>query len=258
MQKRNPETGSRDAYPPVQGIGREEHIGMVREIFSTIPGKYDFLNHLLSLGRDVAWRRFAIRRMRFFKTHRLLDVATGTGDVAIDAARLWPGITVQGIDFVREMLIPGVGKIRRRGLADRIGIHQADATALPFVDESFDAVSIAFGIRNIPDRPAALREMHRILVPEGRAFILELNAPQNRLWRRLFAPYLCRALPKIARFFTNNPAAYVYLVDSILHFPSPSEFLGLMEQAGFVKTEHYRLTLGITSLYIGRKEKNAV
>ena len=172
------------------------------------PGRYDFLNHLLSLRRDVAWRRFAVRKMQFFDTFRLLDVATGTADLAIDAARRHPDIRVTGVDFVREMLARGRQKIASRGLADRIRLLQADAMALPFPDGSFDAVGIAFGIRNMPDRLRALREMRRVLVPGGRIFVLEMNAPQNRLWRGFFAPYLNRILPVIARRFSRNPAAY--------------------------------------------------
>ena len=241
----------RNHYPPVNGIGRGEHIGVVREIFTTIPGRYDFLNHLLSLRRDVAWRRFAVRRMQFFKTFRFLDVATGTADLAIEAARQHPEIQVTGIDFIREMLAPGIKKIMARGLAGRIRLLQADALALPFPDGSFDAVGIAFGIRNIPDRPAALREMRRVLAPGGRVFILEMNAPRNRLWRKVFAPYLHHVLPAVARLFSHNPAAYLYLVDSITHFPPPPVFLAMMEEAGFGDLERHSLTLGITSLYIG-------
>ncbi len=246
----------RNNYPPVIGIGRNEHIGMVREIFTTIPGRYDFLNRLLSLRRDVAWRRFAVRKMQFFDTFHFLDVATGTADLAIEAARRHPEIRVTGIDFVSEMLAPGRNKIALRGLAGRIRLLQADALRLPFSDGSFDAVGIAFGIRNIPDRLAALREMRRVLVPGGRIYVLEMNAPQNQLWRSFFAPYLNRVLPRIARLFSQNPAAYLYLVDSITHFPPPPAFLAMMEEAGFSNRERYSLTLGITSLYIGQRSQN--
>ena len=246
----------RNNYPPVTGICRNEHIGMVREIFTTIPGRYDFLNRLLSLRRDVAWRRFAVRKMQFFDTFHFLDVATGTADLAIEAARRHPEIRVTGIDFVSEMLAPGLNKIALRGLAGRIRLLQADALRLPFSDGSFDAVGIAFGIRNIPDRLAALREMRRVLVPGGRIYVLEMNAPQNRLWRGFFAPYLNRVLPRIARLFSQNPAAYLYLVDSITHFPPPPAFLAMMEEAGFSNRERYSLTLGITSLYIGQRSQN--
>jgi demethylmenaquinone methyltransferase/2-methoxy-6-polyprenyl-1,4-benzoquinol methylase len=243
----------RKHYPPVNGIGRGEYVGMVREIFTTIPGRYDFLNRVLSLRRDVAWRRFAVRKMRFFDTFHLLDVATGTADLAIEAAQRHPEIQVTGIDFVREMLAPGNKKITDRGLAGRIRLLQADALALPFPDGSFDTVGIGFGIRNIPDRPAALREMRRVLVPGGRVSILEMSAPRNRVWRGFFVPYLNRVLPGIARLFSQNPAAYRYLVDSILHFPAPEAFMEMMAEAGFGDLERHALTLGITSLYIGRR-----
>lgn len=243
-------------YPPVSGIGPDEHIGMVREIFTTVPGRYDFLNHLLSLRRDVAWRRFAVRKMRFFDTFHLLDVATGTADLAIEAARRHPEIRVTGIDFIPEMLAPGRNKIVQSGLAGRIRLFQADALRLPFPDGSFDAVGIAFGIRNIPDRLTALREMRRVLVPGGRVYVLEMNAPRNRLWRRVFTPYLNRVLPGIARLFSQNPAAYLYLVDSITHFPPPPAFLAMMAEAGFSSRERHSLTLGITSLYIGQRSRS--
>ncbi len=246
----------RNHYPPVTGIGRNEHIGMVREIFTTIPGRYDFLNRVLSLRRDVAWRRFAVRKMRFFNTFRFLDVATGTADLAIEAARRHPEIQVTGIDFVREMVAPGQQKVTDRGLAGRIRLLQADALALPFPDGSFDTVGIAFGIRNMPDRLAALREMRRVLVPGGRVCILEMNAPRNRIRRWFFAPYLNRVLPGIAHLFSQNPAAYRYLVDSILHFPPPEVFMGMMAEAGFDDLERHPLTLGITSLYIGRRTQD--
>lgn len=243
----------REDYPPVTGIGRDEHIGMVREIFKTVPGRYDFLNRLLSLRRDVAWRRFAVRKMRFFNTFHFLDVATGTADLAIEAARKHPEIRVTGVDFIAEMLAPGHKKVALRGLSKRIRLLQADAMGLPFADQSFDAVGIAFGIRNIPDRPAALREMIRVLVPGGRVYVLEMNAPKSRIWRGFFAPYLNRVLPRIARLFSQNPAAYLYLVDSISHFPPPPAFLAMMEEAGFGNRERHSLTFGITSLYIGQK-----
>jgi demethylmenaquinone methyltransferase / 2-methoxy-6-polyprenyl-1,4-benzoquinol methylase len=154
------------------------------------------------------------------------------------------------------MLAAGQRKITTRGLTERIRLLQADAMALPFPDGSFDAAGIAFGIRNMADRPAALREMRRILVPGGRVYILEMNAPGNRLRRGIFAPYLKHILPGIVRLFSRNPAAYRYLVDSILHFPAPPAFLALMEEAGFRDMERHSLTLGITSLYIGSRAKD--
>jgi demethylmenaquinone methyltransferase/2-methoxy-6-polyprenyl-1,4-benzoquinol methylase len=237
----------------VAGIGRNEHIRMVREIFSTITGRYDFLNHLLSLRRDIAWRRFAVRKMPFFGTFRLLDVASGTADLAIEAALTHPHIQVTGVDFVGEMLARGQQKIAGRGLDHRIRLVQADAMDLPFPDGSFDAAGIAFGIRNMPDRLRALREMSRVLVPGGRIFVLEMNFSPGRLWKGFFSLYLNRLLPRIARLFSRNPAAYLYLADSIFQFPPPPVFMGLMEESGFADVERHPLTFGITSLYIGIK-----
>jgi demethylmenaquinone methyltransferase/2-methoxy-6-polyprenyl-1,4-benzoquinol methylase len=247
---------NRRTYPQVTGIGRDEHVGMVREIFATITGRYDFLNRLLSLRRDVAWRRFAVRKMRFFETFRLLDVATGTADLALEAALRHPGIQVAGVDFVREMLAAGRPKIAGRGLVGRISLLQADAMNLPFPKGSFDAVGIAFGIRNMPDRLRALQEMRRVLVPGGRVFVLEMNFPRNRLWQGFFDLYLNRILPRVARLFSGNPEAYRYLTDSILHFPEPQAFLQMMEDAGFRNRERHSLTFSITCLYIGQRAEH--
>lgn len=224
---------------------------MVREIFATIPGRYDLLNHVLSMGQDIAWRRAAARRMGFFSTLRLLDVATGTADLALEAARRHPAVTVAGVDFTAEMLALGRQKIARRGLKERISLIQADALALPFADGSFDAVSIAFGIRNIPARLEALREMGRVLVPGGRLFVLEMNFPSFGPWRTLLRFYLEVLLPRIAGRFSQNPAAYGYLADSILHFPAPEAFAALMQEAGFAPVERHRLSFGVTYLYVG-------
>lgn len=241
------------SYPRVTGISRDEHVGMVREMFATVTGRYDFLNHLLSLGRDVAWRRCAVRRMGFFHTFRFLDVATGTADLAIAAANAHPGIQVTGIDFSPEMLAVGRRKIGERRLEGRIRLLQADALTLPFPDGSFDAVGIAFGIRNMPDRLRALQEMRRVLAPGGRVFVLEMNFPRGRFGQGFFAFYLNRLLPRVARLFSGNPAAYHYLADSILHFPGPRDFMNLMEAAGFHNPERRSLTFGITSLYIASR-----
>jgi len=241
-------------YAPVKDLKPEDHIRMVRDIFSTIPGKYDFLNHLLSFRRDVAWRRFAARKMRFPNTSRYLDVATGTADLALEVARRYPQVQVTGVDFVLEMMEKAAIKsARQEETRDRVNFIQADALALPFADESFDVVGIAFGIRNIPDRPGALREFHRVLVAGGQVAILEMQSPEQKVLRFLCTFYLRQILPQLARRFTRNPAAYLYLADSILHFPSSERFFGMMREAGFTDIRNYPLTLGITRLYMGCK-----
>ncbi len=240
-------------YPPVHEMTPAEQVRMVREVFGTIPRRYDFLNRFFSLRRDVAWRRFAARKMRFFQTMRFLDVATGTADLAIETARRHPRVRVAGLDFVLEMMTVGRQKIRRNKMADRIGLIQGDALSLPFDDNVFDVAAIAFGIRNIPDRRRALEEMKRVVVPGGQVMALEMNFPRKPLFRRFYDLYLNHVLPRMARLFSRNPAAYLYLGDSIKEFPSPDQFARIMVGAGLAGIEKYALTLGITYLYIGFK-----
>ncbi|MFH1079978.1 MAG: bifunctional demethylmenaquinone methyltransferase/2-methoxy-6-polyprenyl-1,4-benzoquinol methylase UbiE [Pseudomonadota bacterium] len=241
-------------YPPVHEMTPSEQVGLVREVFATIPRRYDFLNRFFSLRRDVAWRRFAVRKMRFFKTSRFLDVATGTADLAVETVRRYfPPVRVAGLDFVLEMMTVGCQKIRRNCMADRIRLIQGDALSLPFDNNVFDVAAIAFGIRNIPDRRRALEEMERVVVPGGQVMVLEMNFPRHPLFRRFYDLYLNRLMPRIARLFSRNPAAYRYLGDSIKEFPSPDQFARLMAEAGLTEIEKYSLTLGITYLYIGIK-----
>ncbi len=240
-------------YPSVRTATDSERIGMVKEIFSTITKKYDFLNHLLSLRRDIAWRRFTVKKMRFFKTGRFLDVACGTADLSIDAARRYSDIRVTGIDLVFEMVDLGKQKVDRKALSGRVDLMQADALALPFPDCSFDVVAVAFGIRNIPDREEALREMLRVTAPGGRVMVLEMTFIQNRLFKFFYRVYLNHILPRLAKHFSSNPAAYHYLADSIMNFPSPDAFAGMMENAGMVNVQKYPLTLGVTYLHVGTR-----
>jgi len=231
---------------------------MVKEIFSTITGKYDFLNRFLSLRRDVAWRNFAAKKMYFFRTRRYLDVACGTGDLAIAAALKHPDIKVIGIDFVQAMVETAKKKIQKKKLTDRISLKQGDALQLPFDDDSFDVTGIAFGIRNIPDRARALSEMLRVTVPDGQVMVLEMTFVQNRFFKLIYYVYLNFLLPAFARVFSKNPAAYYYLADSIMNFPSPHEFAKIMEEAGMVNVEKFPLTFGITWLHVGKKAKAQV
>lgn len=243
----------KNRYPSVRSVSDAERISMVKEMFSTITRKYDFLNHLLSLRRDVAWRRFAVKKMRFFKTMKLLDVACGTADLSIDAAKKHNGVSVTGIDFVFEMLLPGREKIERKGLTERIALMQADALSLPFRDNSFDVVAVAFGIRNIPDREGALREMLRVAIPGGTVMVLEMTFIQNRFFKLFYHIYLNHILPRLAKRFSSNPAAYHYLADSIMNFPQPDAFAAMMEEAGMTDVRKYPLTLGVTYLHVGTK-----
>lgn len=240
-------------YSSLTDLSDEERIRLVRRIFSSVTDRYDFLNRLLSGRRDVAWRRFMIRRLHFFSSGRLLDLATGTGDVAIGAAGYHPQARIFGLDFARPMLEAAREKVGRTGLMNRISLMQGDAMHLPFPDHCFDAITVAFGIRNMPDRKRVWEEMMRVLVPGGRISILELTAPQSRWFRRVYLPYLNHILPRLSRWFTKDPAAYQYLAESILHFPPPQVLAREMEERGLVEVKRFPLSLGITYLHEGRK-----
>lgn len=238
-------------YPPVAGMSAAERTAVVQDIFTTVHDRYDFLNHLLSLRRDVGWRQAAVLRMRFPRARRFLDVATGTGDLAIAAARRWPGITVTGVDFAAPMLEVGRRKVSEAGLASRVELRQADALALPFPDASFDVSAIAFGMRNIPDKPRALREMRRVTVPGGQVMVLEMTFAPAPMFRPLYHFYLVRVLPRLARLFARNGAGYHYLSDSIRAFPAPAAFAALMREAGLREVTWHGLTFGSAYLHVG-------
>jgi demethylmenaquinone methyltransferase/2-methoxy-6-polyprenyl-1,4-benzoquinol methylase len=239
-------------YPPVATLDAYERIRVVKDIFSTAHSTYDFLNHLLSFRRDVRGRRSAAKSMRFPRTKRLLDLATGTADLAIEAALLHPGIEVAGIDFSGRMLEIAERKVRALGLEDRIRFQQGDALSLPFPEASFDVASIAFGIRNIPDRSACLKEMIRVTAPGGQVVILEMGFAPARPFQGLYRLYLTLALPRLAGLFSDNPGAYHYLADSIIRFPTPAEFCDIMRASGLHEVECRRLTFGAAHLFTGR------
>jgi demethylmenaquinone methyltransferase/2-methoxy-6-polyprenyl-1,4-benzoquinol methylase len=240
-------------YPAVKTVTDHERISMVKEIFSTITEKYDFLNHLLSMRRDIAWRRFAIKKMVFPEPGTFLDVACGTGDLSIGVALKYPQVRVTGVDFVPQMINVGMRKVEKQGLSARITLLHGDALSLPVPDDTFDVTGMAFGIRNIPDKKKALEEMLRATIPGGQIIILEMTFVQNRFFKMIYYVYLNYLLPLFAKVFSANPAAYHYLADSIMNFPSPGTFARLMEETGMTEVEKYPLTFGITWLHIGKK-----
>jgi len=240
-------------YPAVATVTGAQHIDMVEDIFSTIPGRYDFLNHLMSFSLDRGWRAFAVEKMRFFRTHRFLDIATGTGDLAIAAACAYPAIQVTGLDFAREMMAVATDKIDRLRLSDRIALLQGDAMQIPLPDRSVDVSAVAFGIRNMPDRKKALKEMRRVTTPGGQVMVLEMNFPRQAWWAGGYRLYLRYIMPRIAAAFTKNPAAYRYLADSIMNFTQPDAFARLMREAGLKNVVQYPLTLGTTYLHVGKR-----
>ncbi|MDP6339700.1 MAG: bifunctional demethylmenaquinone methyltransferase/2-methoxy-6-polyprenyl-1,4-benzoquinol methylase UbiE [Candidatus Marinimicrobia bacterium] len=240
-------------YPSVQEMNDDQRIGIVKDIFASVTDKYDFLNRVLSGRRDVAWRKRTVSEMNFFKTNRFLDVATGTGDLALDCANTYQEVNVTGVDFVQKMVDKGIEKISNQNLEDRVELKWGDATNIDFNDNSFDVTAIAFGIRNIPDMVKALSEMKRVIVDNGQVMILELTTPEPGFWRSTYSFYLNGVLPQLAKIFTKNPAAYEYLVDSILNFPTQKEFVALMESVGLKNSLAIPLTFGVCTLYIGQK-----
>lgn len=229
-----------------------ERIDLVKNIFARVVPQYDFLNHFLSLGQDVFWRNATARRAKLFKTNRILDIACGTGDLAIALKNEHPDAYVTGIDFTFPMLEKADEKLASKKIQS-ISTACADALRLPFKDESFDSATIAFGIRNIPDRLKALQEMHRILQPGGNVLVLELTFPRVHMIRRFYDTYLNRLLPKLGGMVSGYGLAYQYLADSIMDFPDPEEFRMLLKQAGFVKAGFRKYTFGIATLHWAEK-----
>lgn len=231
----------------------ESKKNMVRDMFNHIAPTYDRLNHLLSFGIDRLWRRRTVRRVAAARPQRILDLATGTGDLAVALARRIPEARVTGLDMSAEMLAVGRQKVARKGLSDRIRLVEGDAEHLPFSDASFDAVTIAFGIRNFGDMDAGLREAVRVLRPGGHISILEFSTPGGHLFGPLYRFYFHHILPFIGRLVSRDDKAYRYLPDSVDHFPNNLLFLRRMEHSGFTGCRSRRLMRGIAYIYEGVK-----
>jgi demethylmenaquinone methyltransferase/2-methoxy-6-polyprenyl-1,4-benzoquinol methylase len=223
-------------------------------MFDRIAPTYDLLNHLLSFGRDFAWRRQVARRIDRDHPIRLIDLATGTADLLIAVLRDRPNITeAVGLDIAERMLEIGRQKVQRRGLSDRVRFVEGDLMRTLFETGSFDVVTMAFGIRNTPDPAGTLREVHRLLKPGGRALILEFSLPACPILRRAHVTYLRLVVPFVGALLSGNRQAYRYLDKSIEAFHGPDAFYRLMEEAGFLQTAVIPLTCGIASIYEGMK-----
>lgn len=223
----------------------------VEHMFDAISPKYDLLNRLFSLGIDQGWRRKVIRYVAKEPVERLLDVATGTADLAILAAKRVKHVT--GVDISEGMLVHGRKKVAAQKLDDRITLQQADSAALPFADASFDAITVAFGVRNFEDLERGIREMVRVLKPNGRLFVLEFSKPHKAPMKQLFRFYFHRIMPLIGRMVSKDSAAYTYLPQSVDAFPEGADFVRILSNCGLPEAKAEPLTGGIATLYSGRK-----
>jgi demethylmenaquinone methyltransferase/2-methoxy-6-polyprenyl-1,4-benzoquinol methylase len=232
------------------GSAANEHAGRVREMFATIAGRYDLLNHLLSLNIDKKWRRLVVNRVRAKIVAReslILDVACGTGDLSLMLFEI-DGARVVGTDFCRPMLSIAAEKVP----AD-IRLIEGDALSLPFKDATFDAVTIAFGLRNLAGVESGLEELRRILKPNGWVAVLEFSKPSNVLLRPLFGLYFRKILPLLGGVISGSRGAYSYLPASVSRFPDQQQLGSLMEQAGLDQVSFENLSGGIAALHLGRR-----
>lgn len=225
----------------------------IRDMFDKIAPRYDLLNRLLSLGIDQRWRRFAVGQLNIPKQGMVLDIATGTGDVALEVGRQTDdSVRIVGSDFTQGMLVLGKEKISESPYRDRIVLVNAPCEEMPHPGGIFDGITIAFGIRNVVDRQKGLCEMSRVLKPGGRAVILEFATPRNRLFRAIYFFYFLKVLPWLGGLISQR-SAYQYLPDSVLEFPEREEFAAMMEEAGFVDVKVHDLTGGIAAVHVGTK-----
>jgi demethylmenaquinone methyltransferase / 2-methoxy-6-polyprenyl-1,4-benzoquinol methylase len=251
-------------------LGKKQQIA---EMFDKIAFRYDFLNRFLSGGIDIYWRRRAIRELRGGAARErvdmaagggaavagaeadavVLDVATGTGDMAIMMAKHLPGSRITGVDISSGMLEIGRQKVARLQLEKKISLQQGDSEALPFPDRHFDAVTVAFGVRNFEHLEKGIREMGRVLKPGGKLIVLEFSQPRTPGIRQVYDLYLRLVAPNIGRMISSSREAYQYLNDSVRAFPEGENFIRILDDCGYVHTRLRRLSFGICSLYIGER-----
>jgi demethylmenaquinone methyltransferase/2-methoxy-6-polyprenyl-1,4-benzoquinol methylase len=236
---------------PYQDANRSKK-QQVTEMFDNIAPTYDTLNHSLSLGIDILWRRKAIRALRPYQPETVLDIATGTGDFAIEAMRLQPKKVI-GLDISPGMLEVGKKKIAKRGFQSTIEMIVGDSEALPFADDSIGAITVGFGARNFEHLEVGLGEMLRVLKPGGAAVILEPSVPKRFPMKQLFTFYFKRILPFFGRLVSGDKRAYTYLPESVGAFPSGQDFVAICEKVGYRKCSYQPLSLGICAFYLLEK-----
>jgi len=225
----------------------------VAEMFDDIAFRYDFLNRFLSAGIDIRWRKTAIRELADIDPKIILDVATGTADVAIMATRILKPAKIVGIDISDGMLQLGRKKIEHLGLGNTIELLNGDSETIKFADNTFDAVTVAFGVRNFENLEKGLTEIRRVLKPGGRLVVLEFSKPKTSVVKQLYNVYMKVAAPAIGRLFSKNRNAYKYLDESIKKFPEGKNFTSILDNLGYQNTYRKTLSLGICSIYCGEK-----
>lgn len=229
--------------------GKKEQVA---EMFNSISGKYDFLNHFLSLGIDILWRKKAVKLLEKDQPKTLLDIATGTGDFAIEALKLQPEKVI-GVDISEGMLEVGREKLKKKKLDHIIDLQLGDSEKLLFDNNIFDAVIVSFGVRNFENLEMGVADMYRVLKPGGKTVILEFSKPTKFPFKNIYNFYFKSILPKIGRLVSKDQAAYTYLPESVQAFPDGSGFLSVLNKVGFKNTRCKPLTFGISSIYIGEK-----
>jgi demethylmenaquinone methyltransferase/2-methoxy-6-polyprenyl-1,4-benzoquinol methylase len=227
---------------------KEEVAGM----FDSIAGNYDFLNHFLSLGIDILWRKKAVRMLKPFAPKQIVDIATGTGDFALETLSLKP-TRVVGVDISNGMLEVGRRKMIKKGVSGIVEMTYGDSENLPFEDHTFDALTVAFGVRNFQNLEAGLKEMSRVLKPGSPAAVIEFSTPQTFPIKQLYLFYFHKILPALGKLVSKDARAYTYLPESVEAFPYGEKFAGIMKSCGFSEVKVVPLTFGIASIYFGKK-----
>ncbi len=252
------DTGSRNqdeiTHFGFRDIPKSQKAGQVAEVFHSVAGKYDLMNDLMSMGIHRLWKRFTIELSGVRPGYQVLDIAGGTGDLTMKFSDLvGPEGKVVLADINASMLQVGRSRLTDRGYAGNIEYVQADAEHLPFPDNSFNAVSIAFGLRNVTDKDQALRDMTRVLKPGGKLMVLEFSKPTNPLLSKVYDTYSFTALPLMGQLIAGDSESYKYLAESIRMHPDQETLKGMMEAAGLVNCKYYNMTGGIVALHVGIK-----
>ena len=236
---------------------KESKKRQVARMFDKIAGTYDFLNHFLSLGIDIYWRKKVVEALKPYQPKQLLDIATGTGDLAIALQNLNP-THIRGLDIANQMLEVGRRKIKKQGLQQAITFEEGDSENLPYADDNFDAITVAFGVRNFENLDAGLAEIKRVLKPGGIVAVLEFSQPRVFPFKQLYQAYFKNVLPLLGRLLSRDAAAYSYLPASVMAFPDGEAFLEHLTKNGFTNTKWQPLTFGIASLYLAEKPASSL